>query len=79
MYTAEEAKSLGLVHDVATEEDHIVVARKAASDLASKHSPAFASIKSLLRKPIADGMVRRESGSIREFAAIWYSEFTWAN
>jgi enoyl-CoA hydratase/carnithine racemase len=79
MYTAEEAKSLGLVHDVATEEDHMVVARKAASDLASKHSAAFASIKSLLRKPIADEMLRRESDSIREFAAIWYSEFTWAN
>lgn len=79
MYTAEEAKSLGLVNDAATEEDHMVVARKAASDLASKHSPAFASIKSLLRKPIADEMLRRESGSIREFAAIWYSEVTWAN
>lgn len=79
MCTAEEAKSLGLVHDVTTEEDYMAVARQAASDLASKHPPAFASIKSLLRKPIADVMLRRESESITEFADIWYSEVTWAN
>ena len=79
MYAAEEAKSLGLVHDVTTEENHMIVARQAASDLASKHSPAFASIKSLLRRPIADLMLRRERESITEFAEIWYSEATWAN
>jgi Enoyl-CoA hydratase/isomerase len=79
MYTAEEAKSLGLVHEVAPEENYMVVARKAASDLASKSLPAFASIKSLLRSPIADEMLRRERESIREFTDIWYSEATWAN
>lgn len=79
MYTAEEAKSLGLVHDVTTEENYMAVARQAASDLASKHPPAFASIKSLLRKPIADVMLQGESESITEFAEIWYSQFTWAN
>jgi Delta3-Delta2-enoyl-CoA isomerase len=79
MYTAEEAKSLGLVHEVAPEENYMVVARKAASDLASKSLPAFASIKSLLRRPIVDEMLRRERESIREFTDIWYSEATWAN
>src|SRR5215468_3701178 len=79
MYTAEVAKSLGLVHEVAPEENYMVVARKAASDLASKSLPAFASIKSLLRSPIADEMMRRERESIREFTDIWYSEATWAN
>ena len=79
MYTAEGARSLGLVHEVTSEEDHMAAARQAASDLASKHSPAFASIKSLLRKPSAAVMLRRESDSITEFAEIWYSEVTWAN
>ncbi|MBI5580989.1 MAG: enoyl-CoA hydratase/isomerase family protein [Deltaproteobacteria bacterium] len=79
MYSAEEAMSLGLVQEVLTEDNLMVQARRIASDLASKHSPAFTSIKSLLRKPIAEGMMQRERASIREFVDIWYSEHTWAN
>ena len=79
MYSAEEAKSLGLVQDVVAEDNLMVQARRVALDLASKYSPAFASIKSLLRKPIAEDMMQRERTSIREFADIWYSEPTWAN
>ena len=79
MYSAEEAMSLGLVQEVLTEDNLMVQARRIASDLASKHSPAFASIKSLLRKPVADYMMQRERASIREFVDIWYSEPTWAN
>ena len=79
MYSAEEAMRLGLVEKVLTEDNLMVEARRIASDLASKHSPAFASIKSLLRKPIVDDMIQRERASIREFVDIWYSEPTWAN
>ena len=79
MYSAEEAMSLGLVQEVLTEDQLMFQARRIASDLASKHSPAFASIKSLLRKPIAEEMMQRERASIREFVDIWYSEPTWAN
>jgi 3,2-trans-enoyl-CoA isomerase len=79
MYPAEEAKQLGLVHETATEEDFMNVARKVALDLASKHPPAFASIKSLLRKPFTEEMQRREMETIREFVDIWYSQVTWAN
>jgi len=79
MYSAEEAMSLGLVQEVITEDNLMVEARKIALDLASRHSPAFASIKSLLRRPIAEEMMQRESASIREFVDIWYSEPTWAN
>jgi 3,2-trans-enoyl-CoA isomerase len=78
MYPAEEARRLGLVHEVAAEGECLEVARKAASDLAARHLPAFASIKSLLRGPIADEMQRREKASIEEFADIWYSGATWA-
>ena len=79
MYQAEEAQSLGLIHEVTTEENLMLAARKAASDLASKPLPAFASIKFLLRKSVAEEMVHKEKASIMEFADIWYSEATWAN
>jgi len=79
MYSAEEAMSLGMVHEVLTEDKLMGQARRIASDLASKQSPAFANIKSLLRKPTAEVMMQREKASIREFVDIWYSEPTWAN
>ncbi len=79
MYPAEEAMSFGLVDEVATEHDLMDVAFNMAAALASKHPPAFASIKSLLRRSIAEEMIRRERESIKELVDIWYSENTWAN
>lgn len=79
MYSAEEAKSLGLIDEVASEQDLMAAAVKTASILGSKHPPAFAHIKSLLRRSIAEEMVRRESEFIREFVDLWYSDQTWAN
>ncbi len=79
MYSAEEAKGLGLVHEVVTPDALIDSARKVASGLASKYPPAFATIKSVLRKSIIEEMKRRERGSIQEFVDIWYSKHTWAN
>ena len=79
MYTAQEANSFGLVDEVATEQDFLTAARKAAMDLGSKNPPAFARVKSLLRKPVAEEILRREKESIKEFIDIWYSEATWAN
>lgn len=79
MYSAEEAMSLGLVQEVFAEDNLLDQARRIALDLSLKHSPAFASIKSLLRKPIAEDMMLREGPSIREFVDIWYSEQTWKN
>lgn len=79
MYPAEEAKSIGLVDEVATEQGLMGVAFNIASGLASKYTPAFASIKSLLRRSIVEEMIRRERKSIEEFVNIWYSEETWAN
>ena len=54
-------------------------AREIAGDLASKRPAAFASIKALLRKPVADAMAAREAVSIAEFVDVWYSEPTWTN
>ncbi|HKS41975.1 MAG TPA: enoyl-CoA hydratase/isomerase family protein, partial [Blastocatellia bacterium] len=79
MYTAQEAKSFGLVDEATTEQDLMTAARKAALDLGSKNPPVFVSVKSLLRKPVAEEILRREAESIRGFIDIWYSEATWAN
>jgi len=79
MYPAEEALRLGLVQEIASEANLADRAIAIAAELAAKYPPAFASIKSLLRKPVADEMARREKVSINEFADIWYSEHTWAN
>ena len=79
MYSAEDAKSLGLVDQVTAETELMDKARQAAADLAAKHLPAFTSIKKLLREPIVEAMRHRERQSITEFVDIWYSKFTWAN
>jgi len=79
MYSAEEARALGLVHQVTTDDDLLPSATRSASGLAAKAAPAFASIKALLRTPVVDEMTRREGASIREFVDIWYSEATRAN
>jgi enoyl-CoA hydratase/carnithine racemase len=79
MYTAEQAMNMGLVHEAAAEDDLMHAARNAASDFAAKSPPAFASIKSLLRRSVVEEMTRRERGSITEFVDIWYSKDTWAN
>lgn len=79
MYSAEEAMTLGLVQEVSDDANLWGQARRIAMEFSSKHLPAFASIKSLIRKPIADDMMLREGASIREFVDIWYSEQTWKN
>lgn len=79
MFSAEEAQEMGLVHDVATEEELMTLSRTAALDLAARPQPAFASIKSLLRRTAAEEMKDRERESIAEFVDIWYSDPTWAN
>jgi len=79
MYSAEDAKKLGLVDQVTTDIEMMARAGKCASDLASKHPQAFAGMKSLLRGPVAGEMARREEQSIQDFLKVWYSERTVAN
>lgn len=79
MYSAEEARDIDLIQAVSPGERLIDRARQVADDLAAKPAPAFAGIKSLLRKPVADEMMRREAASIRDFVEIWYTEDTWVN
>ena len=79
MYSAEEAKDLGLIDKVTTEENLIDAARKTALNLGSKPKNAFISIKSLLRMSVAEEMKRKEEKSVKEFADIWYSDSIWEN
>jgi enoyl-CoA hydratase/carnithine racemase len=76
MYDAEEARRLGLVEEVTPPEDLMARAEEQARRLAGQDAVAFASIKKLIRGPIADEMRRREADAVREFADIWYSEAT---
>ena len=79
MFPAEEALRLGLVDEIQPEAAVLDLARQVASDLASRSASAFASIKSLLRRPAVEEVKRREQESIREFLEIWYSPATRAN
>jgi len=78
MYTPDEAMSLEIVDEVVDGGILLTRARQVALEMAEKNSAAFASIKELLRGPVADKMRNREEESIDEFMDIWYSELTWA-
>jgi len=77
MYPAEQARDLGLVNTVTTEDKLMDEALKLARELGQKTASAFAGMKLLLRKPVAEEMRRNEKVSIKEFVDIWYSEPTW--
>jgi 3,2-trans-enoyl-CoA isomerase len=79
MYSAEEAKGLGLIDHISSTEKLKEDACRIAREYAQKSGPAFQSIKRLLRKTVADEMVKREADSIHEFINIWYSASTREN
>jgi enoyl-CoA hydratase/carnithine racemase len=79
MYSPAEAQEIGLVAEVVGPDALLDRAREIARELDSRRPAAFASIKSLLRKPVADAMASREAASVHEFVDIWYSEPTWTN
>ena len=77
MFDAGEAKELGLIDQVCTEDSLMTDTMKIAREFAARNMAAFGSIKRLLRRPIVEDMITREKESIREFVDIWYSEATW--
>ncbi len=76
-YSAEEAKSLGLVDQVVSEDDLRGKALTVAQGLAIKHPPAFASIKILLRQHVSEDMKKKDEFYRKELVDIWYSDYTW--
>ncbi len=74
MFSAEEARDLCLVEEICAESELTAAATQTAAELGAKNPPAFASIKHLLRRSVAEQMRSREEQSIKEFVEIWYSE-----
>jgi enoyl-CoA hydratase/carnithine racemase len=76
MYTAELAYELGLIDRIAEDGELTEILKMAAQDYSNTDLVAFASIKRLIKGPVAERMQQREPGSIQEFMDIWYSEST---
>ncbi len=76
-YSAEEAKHLGLVDQVVSEDDLMEKTLAVARGLADKHPPAFESIKMLLRKHVSEDMRQKDELYRKELVDIWYSDYTW--
>lgn len=79
MYTAEEAKVLGLIDESAAEDELMPTATKFAIELGDKPAPAFADVKLLLRGSVVQDMRLNEMDSIGRFVEIWYSNRTREN
>ncbi len=76
-YSAEEAKNLGLIDQVVSEDALMENAFAVARGLAGKHPPAFASIKVLLRQHVSEDMRKKDEFYRKELVDIWYSDYTW--
>lgn len=74
MYSARQASKLGLIDQVSPVEQLAEEARTRAKEFAKRDPLAFRSIKALLRRPIAEEMMRREKESILEFARMWHGD-----
>lgn len=74
MLDTENALRLGLVDKVVPEERFVEEIENTAREYAGKNQAAFASIKRLIRQPVADQIIDRETDSINEFTDIWYTE-----
>ena len=77
MYSAEEARSIGLIDGVCETKDLTAEAQKIATGLASLYGPAFESIKKLLRSDTAELMKIKDERHRDEMIDIWYSKETW--
>lgn len=76
MYSAEEAKALGLIDEVCTPDALLPRVQAVAAEMAARDAVAYAAIKKLLRGPVAEQIKRTEADSIRRFVEIWYSPST---
>ncbi|MDP0498422.1 MAG: enoyl-CoA hydratase/isomerase family protein [Verrucomicrobiota bacterium JB024] len=76
LYTPDEALALGLIDQVCSPEELVPTAQAKATELGAKDTAAFASIKNLLRAPVAARMAEREPASIAAFVDLWYADST---
>jgi 3,2-trans-enoyl-CoA isomerase len=76
MYPAGDARRIGLIDIVTSEETLMAEAKEIANEFSQKNPDAFKTLKKLLRRPEAKCFGRSEEDSIRDFIEIWYSEPT---
>lgn len=76
MYSAEEARALGLIDEACAPEAVLPRAQAVATELAGRDAVAYAAIKKLLRDPVIEQIKHTETDSIRRFVEIWYSPST---
>jgi 3,2-trans-enoyl-CoA isomerase len=77
MYSADEAYEVGLIDRITEDGELMEVSKVVAQDYIDTDLVAFASIKGLIKGPVAERMQQREIKSMKEFIDIWYSESTW--
>ncbi len=78
MYSAEQARDIGLVDQVSNDESLKQDSMTVALGFVSRYGPAFRSIKKLLRSDTAELMRQKDEKYRDEMIDIWYSEDTWA-
>ena len=78
MYSAEQAREIGLVDLVCSAESLTQDCMTVAVGFVSRFGPAYQSIKSLLRSDTAATMRDKDNRYRAEMIDIWYSEDTWA-
>ncbi len=76
MYSAEQAKQIGLVDEVTVEVDFHERVARVAQEFARRYGPAFESIKMLVRTETGERMKQRDRLYRDEMVDIWYSEGT---
>ena len=76
LFSSSEACQLGLVDETTAAAQVLPRAVAIAEDRAKFSTPAYGSLKRLVRQPVVDELLKREEDSIREFVEIWYSPAT---
>jgi enoyl-CoA hydratase/carnithine racemase len=73
MYSAEEARNIGLIDEVVIQENLNAETEKTATRFSVLYSPAFRQIKQMLRHPVMEACEPGEAQGIEKFIDIWYS------
>ena len=76
MYSAEEAKALGLIDEVCAPEAVLPRVQQIAAEMAARDAVAYGEFKRLFRVQVMERINHTEAESIRRFVEIWYSPST---
>ncbi|UCG61481.1 MAG: enoyl-CoA hydratase/isomerase family protein [Candidatus Zixiibacteriota bacterium] len=74
MYSADQARDLGLIDGVVSSEELLQRATALADSFRERNLVAHAHMKKMLRLPVIETAMRHESATIEKFVDIWYSD-----